>query len=78
MALPADDSELFFVMARKVLVHAELAAPAASDWSTLFGGLTKIATGLEILSAELKATCKELAETKGLLQQAQAGAARRP
>jgi hypothetical protein len=61
-------------MARKVLVHAELAAPATSDWSTLFGGLGKIATGLEILSAELKATRKEIAEVKALVQQVQTGA----
>lgn len=64
-----EDSEVFFVMARKMLVHAELAAAFDSDRFILTSGLGKIATGLEILSAELKATRREIAELKALLQQ---------
>ena len=43
--------------------------PGAGDDWVLFNGLSVIATGLEILSAELKATRKEIAELKTLLQQ---------
>ena len=43
--------------------------PGAGDDWMLFNGLSVIATGLEILSAELKATRKEIAELKTLLQQ---------
>ena len=69
MAGPSsDDSQVFFEMAHKSLVHHALSKPAGDDW-VLFNGLSTIATGLEILSAELKATRKEIAELKALLQQ---------
>ena len=65
----ADDSQVFFELAHKSLVHHALTKPAGDDF-ILFSGLSTIATGLEILSAELKATRKEIAELKALLQQA--------
>jgi hypothetical protein len=49
--------------------HHALSKPGAGDDWVLFNGLSTIATGLEILSAELKATRKEIAELKTLLQQ---------
>jgi hypothetical protein len=52
----ADDSQVFFEMAHKSLVHHALSKPGAGDDWVLFNGLSTIATGLEILSAELKAT----------------------
>jgi len=69
MAGPAgDDSQVFFEMAHKSLVHHALGKPGAGDDWVLFNGLSVIATGLEILSAELKATRREIAELKTLLQ----------
>jgi hypothetical protein len=46
-----------------------LQAPADSDRFVLTSGLAKIATGLEILSAELKATRKELSDVQDMLRQ---------
>ena len=70
MAGPSsDDSQVFFEMAHKSLVHHALSKPGAGDDWVLVNGLSSIATGLEILSAELKATRKEIAELKALLQQ---------
>ena len=66
-----EDPEIFFAFARRMLVHAELQAPADSDRFILTGGLGKIATGLEILSAEIKATRQELGEVKAMLQKMQ-------
>lgn len=66
---PSDDSQVFFELAHKSLVHHALSKPGAGDDWVLFNGLSTIATGLEILSAELKATRKEIAELKALLQQ---------
>jgi hypothetical protein len=66
-----EDPEIFFGFARNMLAHAALQAPADSDRFILTSGLAKIATGLEILSAELKATRKELKDTHSLLQQIQ-------
>jgi hypothetical protein len=45
---------VFFEMAHKSLVHHALSKPGAGDDLVLFNGLSVIATGLEILSAELK------------------------
>jgi len=67
--MPSDDSQVFFEMAHKSLVHHALSKPGASDDWVLFNGLSTIATGLEILSAELKGARKEIAEVKALLQQ---------
>ncbi len=64
-----DDSQVFFEMAHKSLVHHALSKPGAGDDLVLFNGLSVIATGLEILSAELKAARREIAELKTLLQQ---------
>jgi hypothetical protein len=50
-------------------VHHALSKPGAGDDWVLFNGLSVIATGLEILSAELKATRREIAELKTLLKQ---------
>jgi hypothetical protein len=69
--IPADDSERFFDMARNSLMHAAMQAPADSDRWILGNGLGTIATGLEILSAELKATRKQLDDVKSLLRQMQ-------
>jgi hypothetical protein len=66
-----EDPEIFFGFARNMLAHAALQAPAESDRFILTSGLAKIATGLEILSAEVKATRKELGEVRDLLQQVQ-------
>ena len=63
----ADDSQVFFEMAHQSLVHHALSKPAGDDF-VLFNGLSTIATGLEILSAELKATRKEIAELKAQQQ----------
>jgi hypothetical protein len=52
-------------------VHAALKAPGAGEWFVLFNGLGQIATGLEILSGDLKATQKELGQVKDLLLQLQ-------
>ena len=65
----SDDSQGYFEMARKSLVHHALSKPGAGDDRVLFNGLSTIATGLKIFSAELKATRKEIAELKTLLQQ---------
>ena len=67
----AEDAAVFFGFARNMLAHAALQAPADSDRFLLTSGLAKIATGLEILSAEVKATRKELGEVRDLLQQVQ-------
>ena len=67
----AEDAGVFFGFARHMLVHAALQSPADSDRFLLASGLGKIATGLEILSAELTATHKELDEVKALLLQMQ-------
>jgi hypothetical protein len=64
-----EDPETFFGFARNMLAHAALQAPADSDRFVLTSGLAKIATGLEILSAELKATRKELSDVQDMLQQ---------
>jgi hypothetical protein len=66
-----EDPEIFFGFARNMLAHAALQAPAESDRFILTSGLAKIATGLEILSAEVKATRKDVNEVKDLLQQMQ-------
>jgi hypothetical protein len=66
-----EDPEIFFGFARNMLAHAALQAPAESDRFILTGGLAKIATGLEILSAEVKATRKDINDVKDLLQQMQ-------
>ena len=66
-----EDPETFFGFARSMLAHAALDAPADSDRFILTSGLAKIATGLEILSAELKDTHKDLLEVKELLRQMQ-------
>jgi len=68
--MSADDSQVFFEMAHKSLVHHALKNMGDSERFILFDGLSTIATGLEILSAELKATRNEIAELKTLLQQA--------
>jgi len=69
MAGPSgDDSQVFFEMAHKPGALRAQQAGAGDDW-VLFNGLSVIATGLEILSAELKATRREIAELKTLLQQ---------
>jgi hypothetical protein len=68
-SMPSDDSQVFFEMAHKSLVHHALGKPGAGDDWVLFNGLSTIATGLEILSAELKGARKEIAELKALLQQ---------
>ena len=71
MPLPSsDDSEVFFEMAHKMLVHHALSKMGDTERFVLFDGLSTIACGLEILSAELKATRSEIAELKALLQQA--------
>src|SRR5436190_23278339 len=67
----AEDAAVFFGFARNMLAHAALQAPADSDRFLLTSGLAKIATGLEILSAELTATHKELDDIKTLLLQMQ-------
>ncbi len=67
----AEDAAVFFGFARNMLAHAALQAPADSDRVLLTSGLAKIATGLEILSAELMATHKELDDVKALLLQMQ-------
>jgi|HubBroStandDraft_4_1064222.scaffolds.fasta_scaffold79568_2 hypothetical protein len=64
-----EDPETFFGFARNMLAHAALQAPADSDRFVLTSGLAKIATGLEILSAELKATRKELGDVQDMLRQ---------
>ncbi|HEV3491053.1 MAG TPA: hypothetical protein VG224_10590 [Reyranella sp.] len=64
-----EDPETFFGFARNMLAHAALQAPADSDRFVLTSGLAKIATGLEILSAELKATRKELSDVQDMLRQ---------
>jgi hypothetical protein len=64
-----EDPETFFGFAWNMLAHAALQAPADSDRFVLTSGLAKIATGLEILSAELKATRKELGDVHDMLQQ---------
>ena len=66
-----EDAATFFAMAQRSLVHAALKAPGAGDWFVLLNGLGQIATGLEILSGELKATRKEIGEAKDLLLQLQ-------
>jgi len=66
-----EDPETFFGFARNMLAHASLQAPADSDRFLLTSGLAKIATGLEILSAEIKETHKDLLEVRDLLQQMQ-------
>jgi hypothetical protein len=71
MGTLTEDPEIFFGFARNMLAHAALQAPADSDRFILTGGLAKIATGLEILSAELKETHKDLLEVRELLQQIQ-------
>src|SRR5262245_18329959 len=68
--MSADDSQVFFEMAHKSLVHHALKHMGDSERFILFDGLSTIATGLEILSTELKATRNEIAELKTLLQQA--------
>ena len=70
-----EDPEVFFGFARNMLAHAALLAPADSDRFILTDGLAKIATGLEILSAELKETRKEVNDIKDMLQQMQRRAA---
>jgi hypothetical protein len=57
-------------MAHKNLVHHALSKPGVGDDWVLFNGLSTVALGLELLSAKLKATRKEIAELKTLLQQA--------
>jgi hypothetical protein len=71
MGTLTEDPETFFGFARNMLAHAALQAPAESDRFILTSGLAKIATGLEILSAEVKATRKELGDVKDMLQQMQ-------
>jgi hypothetical protein len=66
-----EDAATFFAMAQRSLVHAALKAPGAGEWFVLFNGLGQIATGLEILSGDLKATQKELGQVKDLLLQLQ-------
>jgi hypothetical protein len=61
----------FFAMAQRSLVHAALKTPGAGEWFVLLNGLGQIATGLEIMTGELKATQKELGEVKDLLLQLQ-------
>jgi hypothetical protein len=61
----------FFAMAQRSFVHAALKTPRAGEWFVLLNGLGQIATGLEIMTGELKATQKELGEVKDLLLQLQ-------
>jgi hypothetical protein len=70
MAQPlSDDSQVFFEMAHKSLIHHAIKNMHDGERFILFDGLASIATGLEILSAELKATRREIAELKTLLRQ---------
>jgi hypothetical protein len=71
MGTLTEDPETFFGFARNMLAHASMQAPADSDRFILTSGLAKIATGLEILSAELKETHKDLLEVRDQLQQMQ-------
>jgi hypothetical protein len=66
--IPADDSERFFGYARSSLTHAALQAPVEGGAFVLLNGLGTMCTGLEILSAELKATRKTLEDIKLALQ----------
>jgi len=66
-----EDAELFFGFARNSLIHAALKAGSDIDKFVLLDGIGTIATGLEILSAEVKVMHKEIADIKALLQQAQ-------
>ncbi len=61
-----EDSEVFFVFARQMLIHAASQAPP--EQFVLLDGLGTIATGLEIMSAERKTMRKQLDDIETSLQ----------
>jgi len=61
-----EDSEVFFVFARQMLIRAASQAPP--EQFVLLDGLGTIATGLEIMSAERKTMRKQLDDIETSLQ----------